>query len=50
MIQNNPTDPRNTPPHAWYIAFAPAQRPKVAVSVLIENGGDRLNAVEKKLT
>ena len=19
------TDPRNTPPHAWYIAFAPAQ-------------------------
>ncbi len=38
------TDPRNTPPHAWYIAFAPAQKPKVAVAVLIENGGDRLNA------
>jgi peptidoglycan glycosyltransferase len=38
------TDPRNTPPHAWYIAFAPAQSPKVAVAVLIENGGDRLNA------
>lgn len=38
------TDPRNTPPHAWYIAFAPAQSPKVAVSVLIENGGDRLSA------
>ena len=38
------SDPRNTPPHAWYIAFAPAQSPKVAVSVLIENGGDRLNA------
>jgi len=38
------TDPRNTPPHAWYIAFAPAQKPKVAVAVLVENGGDRLSA------
>lgn len=38
------TDPRNTPPHAWYIAFAPAENPKVAVAVLVENGGDRLSA------
>ncbi|MDT7762413.1 MAG: penicillin-binding protein, partial [Mycobacterium sp.] len=38
------TDPRNTPPHAWYIAFAPASAPKVAVAVLVENGGDRLSA------
>jgi peptidoglycan glycosyltransferase len=38
------TDPRNTPPHAWYIAFAPAQSPKVAVAVLVEDGGDRLAA------
>ena len=38
------TDPRNTPPHAWYIAFAPAQSPKVAVAVLVENGGNRLSA------
>jgi len=38
------TDPRNTPPHAWYIAFAPAQTPRVAVAVLVENGGDRLSA------
>jgi peptidoglycan glycosyltransferase len=38
------TDPRNTPPHAWYIAFAPASAPKVAVAVLVENGGDRLGA------
>ena len=38
------TDPRNTPPHAWYIAFAPAQAPKVAVAVLVEDGGDRLAA------
>ncbi|MET0702909.1 MAG: D,D-transpeptidase PbpA [Mycobacterium sp.] len=38
------TDPRNTPPHAWYIAFAPATAPKVAIAVLIENGGDRLSA------
>ncbi|MEZ0364951.1 D,D-transpeptidase PbpA [Mycobacterium sp. pUA109] len=38
------TDPRNTPPHAWYIAFAPAQAPKVAVAVVVEDGGDRLSA------
>ncbi|WP_327142978.1 peptidoglycan D,D-transpeptidase FtsI family protein [Nocardia sp. NBC_01327] len=35
------TDPRNTPPHAWYIAFAPAQNPKIAIAVIVENGGDR---------
>jgi peptidoglycan glycosyltransferase len=37
-------DPRKTPPHAWYVAFAPAQSPKVAVAVVVENGGDRLSA------
>jgi peptidoglycan glycosyltransferase len=26
-------------PHAWFIAFAPAQNPTVAVAVLVENGG-----------
>lgn len=40
------SDPRNTPPHAWYIAFAPAQQPKIAIAVIVENGGGRgLNAV-----
>ncbi|CAJ1492958.1 D,D-transpeptidase PbpA [[Mycobacterium] kokjensenii] len=38
------SDPRNTPPHAWYIAFAPANAPKVAVAVVVEDGGDRLAA------
>ncbi|SEM14548.1 peptidoglycan D,D-transpeptidase FtsI family protein [Rhodococcus maanshanensis] len=35
------TDPRNTPPHAWYIGFAPAANPEIAIAVLVENGGDR---------
>ncbi len=35
------TDPRNTPPHAWYIAFAPAENPKIAIAVIVEDGGDR---------
>ncbi|BBF98854.1 MULTISPECIES: peptidoglycan D,D-transpeptidase FtsI family protein [Pseudonocardia] len=35
------TDPKNTPPHAWYVAFAPAENPRVAVAVLVENGGNR---------
>jgi peptidoglycan glycosyltransferase len=35
------SDPKNTPPHGWYVAFAPAEDPQVAVAVLVENGGDR---------
>lgn len=27
-------------PHAWFIAFAPAQDPKIAIAVIVENGGD----------
>ncbi len=25
--------------HAWYVAFAPAEAPKIAVAVIVENGG-----------
>jgi penicillin-binding protein 2 len=25
--------------HAWFIAFAPADKPKIAMAVLVENGG-----------
>jgi peptidoglycan glycosyltransferase len=35
--------PKSTPPHVWYVAFAPAQNPEVAVAVLVESGGDRSN-------
>jgi len=27
-------------PHAWFVAFAPAEDPQVAVAVLVENGGN----------
>ncbi|MHA6801816.1 peptidoglycan D,D-transpeptidase FtsI family protein [Salinifilum ghardaiensis] len=27
-------------PHGWYVAFAPAENPQIAVAVLVENGGD----------
>jgi peptidoglycan glycosyltransferase len=30
----------NAAPHAWFIAFAPAENPVVAVAVLIEDGGN----------
>lgn len=26
-------------PHAWFIAFAPAEDPKIAIAVIVENGG-----------
>ncbi len=28
-------------PHAWFIAFAPAEAPRFAVAVLVEHGGNR---------
>jgi peptidoglycan glycosyltransferase len=28
------------PPHVWFLAFAPAEDPQVAVAVLVENGGE----------
>jgi penicillin-binding protein A len=34
-------DPKNTPPHGWYVAFAPADNPQVAIAVVVEDGGDR---------
>jgi peptidoglycan glycosyltransferase len=27
------------PPHAWFIGFAPAEDPQIAVAVVVENGG-----------
>jgi len=34
-------DPKANPPHGWYVAFAPAEDPKVAIAVVVEGGGDR---------
>ncbi|MGH3753823.1 MAG: peptidoglycan D,D-transpeptidase FtsI family protein [Pseudonocardiaceae bacterium] len=34
-------DPKNTPPHGWYVAFAPVDNPQVAIAVVVEDGGDR---------
>jgi peptidoglycan glycosyltransferase len=31
---------KGRPPHAWFIGFAPAEDPKVAVAVVIEDGGN----------
>jgi peptidoglycan glycosyltransferase len=27
-------------PHAWFVCFAPAQNPEIAVAVVVLNGGD----------
>jgi penicillin-binding protein A len=32
------------PPHAWFVAFAPAVQPKIAIAVLVENGGGNNDA------
>lgn len=34
-------DPKANPPHGWYVAFAPAEDPKVAIAIIVEGGGDR---------
>jgi len=33
------TASQHLPPHAWFVAFAPAQHPTIAVAVLVEDGG-----------
>ncbi|WP_239309999.1 MULTISPECIES: penicillin-binding protein 2 [unclassified Frankia] len=33
----------NEPPHAWFIGFAPAVNPTVAIAVIVENGGGELS-------
>ncbi len=30
-------DPKNAPPFAWYVAFAPAEDPQIAVAVVVES-------------
>ncbi len=40
------SDPKQTPPVAWYTGFAPANHPKIAVAVMTDHGGGQgLNAV-----
>lgn len=34
----------NVAPHAWFTGFAPAENPKVAVAVVVEDGGGELQA------
>ena len=31
---------RDTPPHAWFVSFAPADDPVVALAVIVEEGGE----------
>jgi penicillin-binding protein A len=31
------SDPKTTPPFAWYVAFAPAENPQIAVAVVVES-------------
>ena len=34
-------DPKTNPPHTWYDAFGPVPNPQIAVSVIVERGGNR---------
>jgi penicillin-binding protein A len=33
--------PKTSPPHTWYNAFGPVPNPQIAVSVIVERGGNR---------
>jgi penicillin-binding protein 2 len=41
---NEKTVPERLRDHSWFIAFAPAEAPRIAVAVLVENGGFGANA------
>ena len=34
-------NPKTDPPHTWYTVFGPVANPQIAVSVLVEKGGNR---------
>jgi peptidoglycan glycosyltransferase len=36
-------------PHAWFVAFAPAEAPRYAIAVLVEHGGGRTEATGGKV-
>jgi peptidoglycan glycosyltransferase len=35
------SSPKTNPPHTWYDAFGPVPNPQIAVSVIVERGGNR---------
>ena len=35
---------KGQPPHAWFVSFAPAVQPRIAVAVVVENGGGNSDA------
>ena len=35
----------NRPPYAWFVSFAPADDPQVAVAVLVQDAGVARNAI-----
>jgi penicillin-binding protein 2 len=37
-LERSPTS-RELMPHGWFVAFAPAERPRIALAVLVEHGG-----------
>ncbi|MGZ8765609.1 MAG: penicillin-binding transpeptidase domain-containing protein, partial [Acidimicrobiia bacterium] len=37
--QNDDAQGNRRAPHAWFIAFAPVEAPRVAIAVIVENGG-----------
>lgn len=39
IVNVGPKHPLYRPPHAWFAGFAPYGNPKVAIAVIIENGG-----------
>ncbi len=46
--QNDGADGKPRLPHAWFIAFAPAEAPRVAIAVIVENGG--ANGTDAEIT
>jgi penicillin-binding protein 2 len=38
-LDNQKTVPERLRDHSWFIAFAPAEAPRIAVAVIVENGG-----------
>ncbi|MBF0245017.1 MAG: hypothetical protein HQL31_07065 [Planctomycetes bacterium] len=52
VTRHKPDHPDYIPPHAWFVGFAPFDKPKVAIAVLVENsghGGDTAAPIAKTI-
>jgi penicillin-binding protein 2 len=48
-FEDSPAIPKKYRSHSWFISFAPVEKPKIAVAVIVENHPHQANSVARKV-